>query len=286
MHKTYIAIAAALFLSLPTPAALIWDGAAAKGPSVFKNLEEHEGSITVVDDPQRGKVWRCHKPQNSNRCETRGAAGWDPKIGETVFIGWRSKLEVPQGATINASYQWKSYGRPMLQNYPLVLKTRGGDFYFEQYNPNPNPGNYNVRTDVWRTRFVPNQWMTHVIGIRISDKVTEGHIEWWYNGEAQELLPGGKRFVCRTFDGTSVEPKFGIYGGSSAAMTNLVSDLRIATTYAEAAPEQPIAIRLEAGKTLRLRREGAAGYDAAGRLLDISGVSAGAARVLFSAPLR
>jgi len=74
---------------------LLWDGNATSGTGVFKilNLEGTNGSsVTPVSDPIYGSVWRFYKALNDHRCEEHGAAGINPAIGQTYYIGWRTKV--------------------------------------------------------------------------------------------------------------------------------------------------------------------------------------------------
>src|SRR5271157_1468677 len=102
-----------VFLAGTTRATLLWDGNATNGLSVFKilNIEGTNGSsVTAVSDPIYGAVWRFYKALNDHRCEEHGAAGINPAIGQTYYIGWRTKLVLPTQADLNAIFQWKAYG--------------------------------------------------------------------------------------------------------------------------------------------------------------------------------
>jgi hypothetical protein len=72
-----------------------------------------------------------------------------------------------------------------------------------------------------------------VLAISVSDQDYGGYIEYWYNGVQQTFNTGTNQFYCRTFDGTSVDPKWGAYGGDIYAVYDYVSGLKIGTTYAD-----------------------------------------------------
>ncbi len=79
-------VLAMLFFSVAVRGTLLWDGNATNGLSVFKILiiEGANGSsVTAVDDPIYGKVWRFYKALDDHRCREHGAAGFNPAIGQT-----------------------------------------------------------------------------------------------------------------------------------------------------------------------------------------------------------
>jgi hypothetical protein len=211
---------------------LLWDGNATNGLSVFKilNIEGTNGSsVTAVDDPLYGKVWRFYKALNDHRCEEHGAAGINPAIGQLYYIGWRTKLVLPTDADLNAIFQWKAYGTPLLQNYPITIAPGSGNLNLNQFNPSGAGG----QTFLWSTPLVTNAWVSHVLAISVSDQDFGGYLEYWYNGAQQTFTTGTNRFYCRTFDGTYVDPKWGVYGGDIYTVIDYVSGLKIGTTYAD-----------------------------------------------------
>ena len=240
-----MAVTLAMLLLGTAQATLLWDGNATNGTSVFKllNLEDETGvsqknpstngsSVTAVDDPIYGKVWLFYKAVDDLRCEAHGANGFNPAIGQTYYIGWRTKLGLPTTANLNAIFQWKAYGTPMLQNYPITIAPGSGNLNLSQYNPSGAGGH----TFLWSTPLVTNVWNQHVLVISVSDQDYGGYIEYWYNGVQQTLntVSGTtNRFYCRTFDGTSVDPKWGAYGGDIYAVSDYVAGLKIGTTYAD-----------------------------------------------------
>ena len=241
----WMAVTLAMLLLGTAQATLLWDGNATNGTSVFKllNLEDETGvsqknpstngsSVTAVDDPIYGKVWLFYKAVDDLRCEAHGANGFNPAIGQTYYIGWRTKLGLPTTANLNAIFQWKAYGTPMLQNYPITIAPGSGNLNLNQYNPSGAGGH----TFLWSTPLVTNVWNQHVLVISVSDQDYGGYIEYWYNGVQQTLntVSGTtNRFYCRTFDGTSVDPKWGAYGGDIYAVSDYVAGLKIGTTYAD-----------------------------------------------------
>ena len=239
---TLLVAVSALLLVGPARATLLWDGNATNGFGVFKviDLEDENdfaqnnpstngSSITTVNDPIYGTVWQFYKAVNDLRAEAHGANTVTPAIGSAYYIGWRSKLLIPYDATLNAEFQWKAYGSPLLQNFPIWISPRDGILTLTQYNP----GDAGGATTLWTNALVAGVWVQHVLLISVSDQDYGGYIEYWHNGVPEGFSTGTNQFWCRTFDGTSVDPKWGVYGGNVYAVTNLVCGLKIGTTYAD-----------------------------------------------------
>ncbi|MFT3827171.1 MAG: heparin lyase I family protein [Chitinophagaceae bacterium] len=216
-------------------AQLYWDGNATKGTAiwkVFKNIEG-EGTITVEPDSTEGSVWKFYKPSGSHRTESHAAKNFQAVEGSDIYIGWKCFLDMPANTSTNAVFQWKAYGDeyPMEQNYPIVLSTTSsGYIHLMHYAPGK------IGTELWRTTLVRNAWNNFVLRIKVSRDGTVGFMELWYNGIKQTLISGSKRYYGRTLDAGYVDPKWGVYGGDAATITNYVSRLKIAGTYTEAAP--------------------------------------------------
>ncbi|WP_143304674.1 heparin lyase I family protein [Chitinophaga vietnamensis] len=213
---------------------LLWNGDASLGNSVWKVLNiEGSGTITVENDATYGPVWKFYKPAGSHRTEGHGAQGFQAVEGDDIYIGWRSKLDIPNNQNTNAVFQWKAYGsgQPMLQNYPIVLSTNTSNvFHLMHYAPGK------IGTEVWSTPLSANTWNSMVMRIKVSRDSSIGFIEFWYNGVKQTLVNGTQRYPARTLDADYCDPKFGVYGGDPADITNYVQGIKIASTYAEAAP--------------------------------------------------
>ena len=221
-------VISALLLAAVAHAGVIWDGSASKGTSVFGNLNcDSPGTVIAVNDSTFGRIWRFDKPAGDKRCEAHGAAGFHAAIGGTYYIGWRSRLTTT--ADDNANFQWKAFGRPLLQNFPLVLKNLHG-MWMLGYSPDGN------LRPIFQTKASAGVWHSHVLLIHVSDNAKAGYVEYWLDGKHVTFTNGSTRFVGRTFDGTSVDPKWGVYGGTSVHMQNFVTSLKIGTTFADVAP--------------------------------------------------
>jgi hypothetical protein len=231
--------AAFLLLSNVAHATLIWEGGVSQGLSIFKNLGSEPwgatencatGTISPFEDAQRGTVWRYHKPTDSPRCENHGIRiGGVPYAvvnNSVYFIGWWNKLST--SANNNANFQWKAYDNH-IQNWPIVLKMVNGRATMLQRQPNVQ-----VFT-IWSAPLSANVWTHWVLSIRTSDQLLGGYVELWMNGVRQNFNDGSQRWMCRTFDGGHVCPKWGIYGGTGTLMNNYVDELKIGTTFGDVA---------------------------------------------------
>jgi hypothetical protein len=220
--------AATVFLVRPAAASQVWDGDASQGTRVFGNLNcDKPGSVTAVDDPTEGRVWRFSKPSGSNRCENHGIAidgkRYAFKNGSTYYMGWRSKLT--SLVNNNANFQWKSYGNH-IQNFPVVIKMVGQKATMIQTQPHTSS------KTIWSESVSANTWVSYVVGLHLSDATTGGWVELYVNGVQQTFSNGSRRYACRTWD-SSNEPKWGVYGASGTSVTNYVDGLKVGTAYGD-----------------------------------------------------
>lgn len=270
-RRTFTHLILALALSalclIPVKATVLWDGDASLGTGVFKtlNIEDPDGNpgtgtVTAVTDATYGTVWKFYKPAGDHRCEAHAAQGFQASEGSTIYIGWRFKLSMPQALTTNAVFQWKAYGSNMLQNYPIVLKTINGNLTLMQYDPDGSGGK--IAHTLWSQPVVINRWMDVVLKIKVSKTITTGQISFWFDGAAQTLSNGSATFTCRTLDADYCDPKWGSYGGDASAVTNYVDAMKIASTYAEAAPAAPASSNIALNKTVTASSTWSASYPA------------------------
>jgi hypothetical protein len=228
------------------PANVIWYADPAKGDAVFKNMNTDGGcTVTIVDDPQHGKVRKFNRPPGVNRCEAKGAAGYDTKEGDVVYVGMRYKIEAPMDLTVTGIFQWKTYdtpGHPNTLNFPLLLRTAAGHLNVEAQKPAAGGpgGGLSGGHAIWSIPTPIGQWFTIVLGIKQSYDPKVGWVEVYYNGQPQKLSDGSMRLSCQTLDGGFIDPKWGIYGTTSSPKpqsASFIGDIRIAKDYASAAPE-------------------------------------------------
>src|SRR5436309_13735778 len=79
-----------------------------------------------------------------------------------------------------------------------------------------------------------NEFNSVILGIHTSDKLQGGFAELFLNGEQQTFTNGKTRWPCRTWDDHN-DPKWGVYGATGTAVTNLVAGLKIGGTPADVA---------------------------------------------------
>lgn len=216
-----------------TNGSVLWDGDAANGTGIWKAINiEGSGSVSVVSDATYGQVWKFYKPAGSHRTEGHAADVFQAQEGDDIYIGWASKLIMPQNLSTLAIFQWKSYPtQGSLQNHPVMLRTTSGQWILRDYQVGDIPHND------WAESLDTGSWHSFVLRIKVSDNATTGFIEFWYDGVKQVLNNGSTRRYCRTLDSDYCDPKWGVYGGDSDDATNYIADLKIATTYALAEPE-------------------------------------------------
>ena len=224
------AIAVALALGSSAHASVLWS---ATSTSSFKGLEEqdcdgnyHSDNGSSVTEPVSNE-FKFHKVSDDRRCEGKGASGLTiDKNSKTYYIGWRFKIS--NTVNNNSIFQWKAYGSPMTQNYPFVIKMINGKLTVEHY---PGGGS---RVNLFDVSISANTWYHIVLKIKTSTSTTGGEIQVWYNGGGAETLKtGGTVYKCKTFDGSSIEPKWGIYGACNSTIDSYVKDLKIGTTFGD-----------------------------------------------------
>jgi hypothetical protein len=211
---------------IPAEATLIADIDAARYTprSAFGILNcDRPGSISVVTDDARGKVWRFHKPADSNRCEAHGfkvnGSMFQTRNNATYYFGWSSRLSTV--VRTNAVFQWKSYG-DHAQNFPLVLSTDDGSLTL--FNRQPDRQDYTP----WRMPITAERWYDIVLGIHTSAAPRGGWVELYIDGVQQTFSNGATRWPCRTWDSHN-DPKWGVYGAAGTDIDNDIDNLRIAT---------------------------------------------------------
>lgn len=172
------------------------------------------------------------KPANSVRAELRGIKGLTFEKGKKYYIRWDFMLS--STVTNNAIFQWKSYGSDMRQNFPVVIKFISGELNVIQFQ---DPTTTSTRENVlFRKKLSANQWYSQMLAIYVSDQNEGGTVEYWFEGYQQDLYRHGdskKVWPCRTFDGTEVDSKFGIYGAHGIDVDSSIRNLLVGETLGE-----------------------------------------------------
>lgn len=229
-----------------TSRTLLWDGAASGGTSVFKQIQFQDAagnygstngsSVTAVTDATEGTVWKIHKDDLDRRCEALGAAGVVPSVGQTYFVGFKFKLpQTPaagQTGSVFTMMQWKTAGTPNTQNYPFLLVYNSGRVKLEFYP------DLTSTTLLYTHSVVANTWYSIVLKVTVGNTASTGNIQvyWGDDATAETLETGSTRFTGKTFDGTSIDPKWGYYRDTGADGDIYFSRLKIGSTYNDVKP--------------------------------------------------
>ena len=215
-------------------------------------------TVTTVEDPEHGLVWKVNKPKMRKRAEFARAEGqkrhYSAKDGDDIYIGWRWKISTEDGQKIDREvtvWQWKSGGKHD-QNYPLNMEYDGtltlnafGPSYDDKYWPSQ------MRSVLWRKAVPQDTWVSLVVRIKIDRGDFAGITQFWFNGEQQELanlktkfyeakIAEDKKTVYhRTGDGAFVYPKWGIYNKKSCSYdaSAYFDDMKIGTTLESVIPK-------------------------------------------------
>ncbi|MDQ1013004.1 hypothetical protein QFZ82_007489 [Streptomyces sp. V4I23] len=228
------AAATALLFSSSAQAAVVWDGDASQGTTVFGNVEcESPGSlVTVAQDDGHGTVFRYTKSVGTYRCESRGVRVDGSRYAfadnETYWFGWEQKFSVVPTSTDWVPWQWKSYPDAE-QNYPLLMTVGNGKVNLVYVGPNGASWRY-----IWSKSVEAWDWNRVAIGIHTSGSASSGWVELYYNGAKQTFTNGSTRFTGRTWDSAN-EPKWGAYdrGNTTTEIVNRVDSLKFGTTYGD-----------------------------------------------------
>jgi len=233
-----IVVAAAFVLAGTAQAGVIYS--MGTSTSTFKSVEFEDNdnnfhstngsSVTHYTDSAEGSAFKFHKDDLDRRCEVKGAAGFTPAKGSTYYIGWR--LKIGSLTNNNSYFQWKSYGSPMVQNYPVVLKMINGQLNFEHYAAGQS------RVTLWKHSVSANTWYSIVIKIKYHDDPSQGNIQFFFGNDTapETLLTGGTSYTGKTFDGTGNEPKWGYYGETNTNEDTAIARLKIGSAYADVKP--------------------------------------------------
>ena len=229
------------------------------------NREDNGGTNPTVistTDRRHGKIWRVHKPVGARRAEMSRAKGYNQREGETIYIGWRWKIDIKNANPTNgfAVFQWKSEGQSR-QNYPFVFIYKDGTLALQAFGPGKTTWDeggsiQRRRNTLWKKSVAEGQWVDIVLGVKVSkydgnDLSRKGYVELWLDGQKQTLTPENgqteydvtlssdrKRAYHRTNDGSLTYPKWGAYGGGAIdySVYTYFDEMKIARNYSAAAP--------------------------------------------------
>ena len=214
-------------------------------------------TVTRSQDPFYGKIWKINKPRGRKRAEF-ARTSYLPQNGQLLYYGWRWKMTSTSPLKNGmAVWQWKTDpGRQTdTQNYPLGMSYNGKTLSLNAYGPGfpdwtQGSSINNRRTIIWTKDVRPGQWVSLVIGLKLSRNQNQGYVEVWFNGQKQTLKNSNykeyqvrlsndrKRAYHKTFDGSTVYPKWGAYGSGACGynVSTYYDDMKIGRTLAAAMP--------------------------------------------------
>ena len=242
---------------------VLWYGDPDKGREVFNNLNFEgaeryspgSGTILPATDPVYGKIWRIYKPAPDKRAEIRGATGFSNHVGkggvikegETYYLGWRYKFDMPDEETGDwTCFQWKCYPDPdnpdnplnQNQNFPILMSYNGRNLTLTKFGTGWQDERSRI-VRIWSRPVQIGHWVDVVLVIKLSRDVDAGYIELYFNGEKQELLGGGTRVYHNTMGGWEIAPKWGAYNKNAIGteITVDIADMRIGSDLESVFPE-------------------------------------------------
>jgi hypothetical protein len=220
-------------------AEVLWDGDANKGTSVFRSLQAVNGTISIVTDPEYGKVFLmlCHDNGNTKaRCEVAHFRDFQEKNDGVYWFGWMQKW----GPLPTKVGKWQVLQQihlsPAKAPVPLGLSVPGdGKMHLNLQDPSGRS------TTVWSHDLPLYSWHSFVYHIQYSETVANGWLELWYDGVQQTFKNGQTRVSCAMARaGNTSYWKWGVYrsgaGGPIGDSYAYLWHPKAATTYAEVEP--------------------------------------------------
>jgi Polysaccharide lyase len=222
-------------------ATLLWDGDASKGTGVFGNLQPVNGTITIVDDPTYGKVFKIVCEDNGNtkaRSEVSRMAGITLSNSGDYYVGWRSKW----GPLPTKEGKWQvisqihldgpgSMGGPV----PFGLSVPGdGKMHFNAQDPTGKS------SSMWDHDLPLDSWHKYVVHTKMGETLETGFCEIWFDGVKQTLTNGKQSIPCAMAHASSGSYwKWGIYrsgsGGPIGQSVHYLQRPMMGTTYEDVA---------------------------------------------------
>jgi hypothetical protein len=242
-RPTLVASLAVLpWLCLSANASVLWDGDASKGTGVFGNLQPVNGSITVVTDAQKGKVFKILCNDNGNtkaRSEVSRMKNFTMSNSGEYYVGWSSKW----GPLPTKSGKWQVLSQIHLDGpgaqggpVPFGLSVPGdGKMHFNAQDPSGKS------SSMWDHSLPLNSWHSYVMHIKMGESLSTGWCEIWYDGAQQTLTNGKKRIPCAMAHADSGSYwKWGVYrsgsGGPIGQSVHYLWRPRVGTTLQDVLP--------------------------------------------------
>jgi len=235
LSKTGLAAVCVLLAFPPLAgAAILYESTGLPGTGTAPN-----GRFSWHNDSQQGRVLQVEVLDAAGGKERAEfvATGRDNRYKDkTVFIGWKSRLDMPAATGGNWCVIMQGFAAGQRDIvHPFDLRVDGGKLYLVRWTGQGN----DHRTTIW-SRTIPsrNTWFSIVMKVRYSTSASTGYVELWYNGAKQTFANGSQTMKMQTWDGVDNNIHWGIYrsGGVNGTGHHYMKNVRIATTYNEAVP--------------------------------------------------
>ena len=91
------------------------------------------------------------------------------------------------------TFEWKSYGDNIVQNYPFNIDYDGKSMVMTTFDANWQDGKRGDSTEqVWERKVDIQEWITLIVAIKLSRDPAKGYIELYCNGKKQTFSNGAK----------------------------------------------------------------------------------------------
>ncbi|QKW21978.1 hypothetical protein HUT16_25580 [Kitasatospora sp. NA04385] len=214
---------AALALPAAAPAAgaagrVLWAADTAKGPASFAGVQCAAGNFGTVQDPVKGRVWRARQAAGEERCE---ALGPDLRAGDTVYVGWSSRVRIGDDRS-RYVFQLKCSPSEGTANHPVEIDVADGRIRLQEWDT------AHVAHPLWSAPTADDQWHGYVLKLRLGR--TDGTVDFWFDGVKQTFTTGSGTYTGTTWDGTRDYFKWGSYHPAPADAVHTFTSPAVTTT--------------------------------------------------------
>lgn len=219
--------------------------------------------LVIVDDPKGiyGKVYRANLTPEDINSDVNRAEFYQALLGDSSTRLKLANDSTPKGSTQDIWFGWRSlFGKDV-----AVSSGRSNDGNYMQLKGDSSCGGPTVgltikyghltlRSEQYLTEhrniawngpqmadILDDKWHTFVLHVRFSKDASIGYIEFWLDGERQQMVNGQDRIyfptVCQ--DDTYVYPKMGVYAmdyAIGAGPVHWFDSPRIGTSYDSVVP--------------------------------------------------
>jgi hypothetical protein len=221
-----------LALAVPAQAIVIHRQTGLPGDQTCPN-----GDISWHNDSQEGRVLKFTVREGSGKERCEFAVGRRKlQNGQTVYIGWKSRVIAPSSGDWNNIFQLKCHGK-FVANHPLLLRVGGKRLHMLNYE---DVNGKLQNRQVWSTPLPHDKWFSIVLKVHYSESRSQGSVQIWYNDKLQKLDNGKTIHNGQTWDGSENNVHFGIYRTAriNGNQVHYIKDAVIATTFDEANPNR------------------------------------------------